>query len=320
MPMTAPKDSIEILLSTYNGSAYLDALLESVIRQDHPSWSLLVRDDGSTDGTSDIVQNWRGNYPDKVRVIDEHLNNNLGAIRSFSRLLEHSSAAYVMFADQDDVWLADKVRLTMEAMQSHEAKVGASRPVLVHTDLMIVDEDLRVLSKSLWRYQDVVPGRNPKLSRIMVENCAWGCTTMLNRALVTTIGSIPPEAAYHDWWIALVASAFGDIVAVDRQSILYRRHEGNESEISDIRRVSGSALANPAAPRRRLARIFEKSRPQVVKLLDLYRERLAPDQIAAAQAFLRLPEQSFWGRRLDILRHGLVFSGMLRTLGLLVLI
>ena len=318
--MISPPNPVEILLSTYNGSAYLDALLESITCQDCEDWSLLIRDDGSTDGTGDIVQRWRRNHPDKIRLIDEHPNNNLGAVRSFSRLLEHSSAAYVMFADQDDVWLADKVRLTLEAMRRHEAKMGATRPVLIHTDLTVVDEDLRVLSKSLWRYQDVVPGRNPRLSRIMVENCAWGCTTMLNRPLVTTIGSIPPEAAYHVWWIALVAAAFGDIVAVHRQSILYRRHEGNESQISDIRRVSRSALANPAAPRRRLARIFEKSRPQVVKLLDLYRERMAPDQIAAAQAFLHLPEQSFWGRRLDILRHGLVFSGILRTLGLLALI
>ena len=318
--MTAPALSIEILLSTYNGSAYLDALLESIVGQDHRDWSLLIRDDGSSDTTRDIVNSWRRNYPGKINVIDEHVGDNLGAVRSFSRLLEQSRAPYVMFADQDDVWLPDKVRVTFEAMRRQESKSGPERPVLIHTDLTIVDENLRVLSKSLWKYQGVVPGRNPKLSRIMVENCAWGCTTMLNRRLVTTLGSIPPDATYHDWWIALVAAAFGDIVAVHKQTILYRRHVQNESQISDIRRVSRSAFTNPQAPRRRLARILEQSRPQVVRLLDLYRERLAPDQIAAADAFLDLPERSFLGRRLDIVRHGLVFSGSLRTLGMFVFI
>jgi glycosyltransferase involved in cell wall biosynthesis len=318
--MTAPSASIEILLSTYNGSAYLDALLESIFGQDYDDWSLLIRDDGSTDTTRDIVNVWRQNHADKIIIIDEHVGDNVGAVRSFSRLLEQSSAPYVMFADQDDVWLPEKVRITFEAMRRQESKSDAARPVLVHTDLTIVDEDLRVLSKSLWNYQGVVPGRNPKLSRIMVENCAWGCTTMLNRSLVTTLGSIPPDATYHDWWIALVAAAFGDIVAVHEQTILYRRHEQNESQISDIRRVSRSAFSNPQAPRRRLARIFEQSRPQVIKLLELYRQRLAPEQIAAAEAFLHLPDRNFLSKRFDILRHGLVFSGSRRTLGLFVLI
>ncbi len=318
--MTATPATIEILLSTYNGSAYLDALLKSIAGQDHENWSLLIRDDGSSDATNAIVQRWRRDYPEKISVIDERLDSNLGAVRSFSRLLEQSRAPYVMFADQDDVWLPGKVRLTLDAMRRQERMRGDDRPVLVHTDLTIVDENLRIVSKSLWKYQGVAPGLHPKLSRIMVENCAWGCTTMLNRPLITTLGSIPPEATYHDWWIALVASAFGDIVAVHEQTILYRRHEQNESQISDIRRVSRSAFANPKAPRQRLGRIFEKSRPQVAKLLVLYRERLAPAQIAAAEAFLRLPERSFLARRLDILRHGLFFSGGVRTAGLFVFI
>jgi glycosyltransferase involved in cell wall biosynthesis len=318
--MTTPPAPIEILLSTYNGAKYIDALIGSIVAQDEFGWSLVVRDDGSKDGTLEIVHKWRQTRPDKIRVIDEPRNVNLGAVRSFSKLLEQSSAPYVMFADQDDVWLPGKVRLTLDAMRRQEARSGATRPVLVHTDLTIVDENLHVLSKSLWNYQGVVPGRNPKLSRIMVENCAWGCTTMLNRPLVSTIGTIPPAATYHDWWITLVASAFGDIVPVHEQTILYRRHAHNESRISDIRRVSRSALTDPRTPRRRLARILEESRPQVAKLLDVYRERLSRDQIAAAEAFLHLGDRSFLSRRLDILRYGLVFSGGLRTLGLLVLI
>ena len=318
--MTGRTATVEILLSTYNGSDYLDAQLKSIIEQSHIDWSLLIRDDGSRDDTGDIIALWRERRPEMIRRLDEHSNENLGAVRSFSRLLEHSTAPYVMFADQDDVWLPDKVRLTLEAMRGQERRSGAKRPVLVHTDLTVVDEDLRPLNGSLWKQQGVVQRRNPSLPRIMVENCAWGCTMMLNRPLVTAVGSIPPTAVFHDWWITLVGSAFGDIAPVRRQTLFYRRHGRNESGISDIREVSRSGLADWHVARRRLAELLEESRPRVLAFLDRYRERLAPDQIAAATAFLHLPKRRFLQKRVDILRHRLFFSGLPRTLGLLLLI
>jgi glycosyltransferase involved in cell wall biosynthesis len=319
-PMTSLTVPIEILLSTYNGAKYLDALLESIVAQDHEDWSLLIRDDGSTDLTKDIVQRWRRDHPNKINVIDEKLDNNLGAVRSFSRLMELSTAPYVMFADQDDVWLPGKVRLTLEAMRRQESKSGSARPVLVHTDLAIVDENLRVVSKSLWDYQGLVPRRNPKLSMVMLENCAWGCAVMLNRALVTAVRSIPPEAVHHDWWIALVAAAFGTTIPIHEQPILYRRHGGNESEISNVREVSRSGLADWRVPRRRLAQLLEEGRLRVLKFLEVYGGQMSPHQIAAAEAFLHLHERGFVGRRVDILRYGLSFSGLPRTLGLLLLV
>ena len=307
-------------MSTYNGSAYLEALLESIFRQDHEDWSLLIRDDGSTDTTRDIVSRWCQNHSNKIVVLDEHLDNNLGALLSFSRLLDQSSAPYVMFADQDDVWRPEKVRITFEAMQRQESISGTDCPILIHTDMTIVDEKLEVLGKSLWIYQGLVPRRNPRFSRAMLENCVWGCTAMLNRPLITAVAGIPSVAVHHDWWIALVASAFGATVPVSAQPILYRRHGDNESEISSLREVYRSGLMDWRVPRRRVAQLLEESRPRVVKFLELYGGRMSADQIAAAQAFLHLPERGFLGRRLDILRHGLVFSGALRTLGLLVFV
>jgi glycosyltransferase involved in cell wall biosynthesis len=318
--MTAPLASIEILLSTYNGAAYLDALLESIARQDQKDWSLLIRDDGSTDGTKDIIQRWRLKQFNKTKLIDEDTGNNLGALGSFSRLMEHSTSPYVMFADQDDVWLSDKIRLTLEAMQRQESITGLSRPVLVHTDLTIVDENLRVLNKSHWKHQGLAPRRSPKFSTIMMENCVWGCTAMLNRPLVNAVGTIPAAAVYHDWWIALVASAFGATVPLAEQSILYRRHGNNESEISSLREVSRSGLVDWRVPRRRVYQLLADGRPRVEKFLQVYRERMSPAQIAAAEAFLRLPERGFLSRRLDILRHSLFFSGLARTVGILLLV
>ena len=198
--------------------------------------------------------------------------------------------------------------------------MGRTDQILVHTDLTIVDEDLRVLCHSHWRHQGLAPRADPAFSKVVVENCVWGCTAMLNRPLIDAVGSIPPAAIHHDWWIALVAAAFGATVPIAAQPILYRRHGRNESEISSIAQAARSGLAHWGAARDRLAQILEQSRPRVAIFLERYRERMEPSQIAAAEAFLALPRLSFWRRGLEILRRGLVFTGPLRTLGLLLFV
>jgi hypothetical protein len=154
----------------------------------------------------------------------------------------------------------------------------------------------------------------------MVENVVLGCTAMLNRSLVELIGSIPQDAIYHDWWIALVASAFGDIVPVKEHLVLWRRHGSNETEASNLRSVFWRALFNLFEARRRVQRVFQESRPRVAAFLSRYRDRLTADQISAAEAFLGLADRGFLARRLDIIRHGLFFVVPLRNAGLLALI
>jgi len=318
--MTVAADHVEILLSTYNGALHLEAFLASLIDQDHPYWSLTVRDDGSRDRTIEILEAWRGRFPDRIRLIDATREGNIGVVRSFSTLMQLSAAAYVMLADQDDIWLPDKIRVTLGAMRRREERNAAPRPILVHTDLTVVDAGLRTVAPSFWRYQGLAPGRGRIFPRIMVENIVWGCTTMLNRPLVDIVKFTPPVTTHHDWWIALVAAAFGDIVSLKEPRILWRRHGRNESKISGIRDVSRWALADPRAARGRLARLFDEGRARVALFLEIYRGRLTPSQIAAAEAFLALPERGFLARRLDILRHGLFFGAPIRNAGLLALI
>jgi glycosyltransferase involved in cell wall biosynthesis len=311
---------VEILLSTFNGAKYLDDLITSIINQDYEHCSLVIRDDRSSDHTIDILHWWRNALPNRIVLLNEHDAEKLGSAGSFSRLIQYSTADHIMLADQDDVWRPAKVRETLAAMRLREERVGPLRPIIAHTDLTVVDADLRVLSQSYWRYQGIVPSRGARFSRMMVENTVRGCTAMLNRALVDAVGSIPAEAGYHDWWIALVASALGDVVLLNEQPILWRRHGSNESEISSIREVIRRALGNPSGARRRLARLFEEGGPRVAKFLELYRDKLQPDQVSAAEAFLNLSKRNVFGRRADIIRHELLFTARLRNAGLLALI
>jgi glycosyltransferase involved in cell wall biosynthesis len=311
---------VEILLSTYDGSRYLDALFDSIARQSFSAWALTVRDDGSCDGTPEIIDRWRERLPGRIRRTGEDTPSHIGAMRSFSRLLSASSAPYVMFADQDDVWLPDKVKLTYEAMRAAESAEGTGRPTLVHTDLTMVDERLQILSKSFWTYQGLSPPRRGKLPRLMMENIVWGCTAMLNRALVDKVGELPGELPHHDWWIALVAAAFGEIVSLSERPIFWRRHAQSTSVISGVADLQRLALADIRAARPRLRRALTESRERVSVFLDRYGDQLQTEQLAATKAFLDLPERGFLHRRLDILRRGFLFGSLIRNAGLLALV
>lgn len=318
--MVDSDDHVEILLSTFNGATHLDELIESITRQDHTNWSLRIRDDGSSDQTVGVIQEWQAKFPEIIHTFDGITKSNIGVVKSFSSLLESSSAPYVMMADQDDVWLPEKVRLTLDAMRQREANAPTARPILVHTDLVMVDQELKILSPSLWKYQGLAPGRGRAFSRIIVENTVWGCTAMLNRSLVEVVGWIPVATIHHDWWIALVAAAFGDIVSLPDSRILWRRHRHSESEVSSISNASLRLGSNIQAARRRLLELFSESRPRVKCFLERYRDKLQPSDIAAAEAFLHLPQRAPIGRRQDILRHGLLFGANLRNLGLMALL
>ena len=314
------EDVVQILLATYNGWRYLDAFMDSLLAQDYQGWSLLVRDDCSTDGTPALLEHWRARLGNRMKIHPASGQSNLGVVGNFSRLLTASTAPYVMFADQDDIWRPDKISLTLAAMRQREAAVGSGRPVLVHTDLAMMDEELVMVSPSHWRHQGLVPDRGHELGHMIVENVVWGCTSMLNRSLVELTGEIPREAQFHDWWISLVAAAFGEIVSLPVQTIAWRRHGSNDSEVSKLSGVAWRTITGVPNTRRRLSRLFEGSRPRIRQFLARYRSRLSEDQIAALQAFLDLPTLGFVGRRRALVQHRLFFTSRLRTAGLLLLL
>jgi len=215
---------ISILLSTYNGEAYLPDFLESLKNQTYKNWHLFVRDDGSRDNTIEIIKSFKKAYPSKISIIEDNLGN-LGACKSFLNLLMSlSEGQYFMFADQDDVWLPEKIEITLNKMKETEEKYNKPVPVLVHTDLVVVDKNLTPICNFFWKYQNQDP-RKRSLNYLLVQNNITGCTVMINRTLKELVTEVPEKALMHDWWLALVASVFGVIEYVDKPTILYRQHE-----------------------------------------------------------------------------------------------
>lgn len=226
IPVDPHDDRIDILLATYNGERFLAEQLDSLVAQTHENWRIIVRDDGSSDGTVAILEAFRERHPDKVLFIEDD-DGNLGLIRNFSRLMERSDAPYAAFCDQDDVWIPEKLAVSLARIHALEKECGADTPLLVFSDLKIVDENLQPIHLSFWRYQRVTPVWSNEFNRVLIQNMVTGCTTLMNRQLCARACPIPEAAAYHDWWTVLVAATFGKSGYCSQPTVYYRQHMQN---------------------------------------------------------------------------------------------
>jgi glycosyltransferase involved in cell wall biosynthesis len=216
---------IDILLATYNGEKYLREQLDSIFDQSCQDWKLLVRDDGSSDGTVVIIEDYMSRYPGKVtRICDD--KGRLGVCQNFGELLKHSTAEYVMFSDQDDVWLPNKIELMRELMKNAEV-VYPDIPLLVHTDKRVVDSDLNVVADSHWSLTRMSPFIGDDVNKLMVDGLVSGNTMIVNRKAKEISIPIPKEATLHDRWISIKTAKYGKILYSSVPCILYRQHSSN---------------------------------------------------------------------------------------------
>lgn len=215
--------SVQILLSTYNGERYLSELLDSILGQTYQNWSLLIRDDGSSDSTLEVISKY---IAKDCRISLLNSDKNLGVISSFETLLKASTSPYVMFCDQDDVWLSNKIELLHSVMVEAEKDLP-NKPILVHSDLLVVDSNLNVISHSFWQYSQIDITKRD-FNYLGVKNFVTGCTMMFNRVAVESSLPFEQETRMHDAWVALkVLKTGGVIKSIETPTIMYRQHENN---------------------------------------------------------------------------------------------
>ncbi len=297
---------IEILLATYNGEKYITELLRSILDQTVDSWRILARDNGSSDRTLEILKEHEEAHPDKFRIIRDDLGN-IGACGNFARLLELSTAPYIMFCDCDDVWLPNKIEVTLRKMREMEAGSPADTPCLVHTDLRVVDSDLNLICESFWKYQHIFPEAST-LNRLLMMNVVTGCTVMINRPLSRRGEQIPPAAIMHDWWLSLIAAAFGTIGYVREPTILYRQHSANDTGAKrwDWR------LSLKRAIREELSMTFA----QAQAFLDIHGRDVDTQTLSMLKACASIGDSGFLRKRLNLIKFRLLMCGVVRNVGL----
>ncbi len=209
---------VQVLLSTYNGSPFIDALMDSVLSQDYPL-HVLVRDDGSVDDTVKRLEKYRSHG---VEVIE---GENIGVTASFLELISRASpaAAYFALCDQDDVWLKSKVSRAVTTLRALQSDSKNNQPLLCCSSYTLVDESLNVLGLS------DIPERGPAFENALVQTIAPGCTMVMNRAARDLLKPLPDpqRLVMHDLWLYQVVSAFGTVVYDAQPTLLYRQHSSN---------------------------------------------------------------------------------------------
>lgn len=322
MSESADLPEVHILLTVYNGMPFLEEQIRSLQAQTHTRWRLWVRDDGSSDGTLEALGALAHRDPRIIAVESEGAR--LGASAGFGWLLEHAApdADYVMFCDADDSWLPRKIELTISAMQSaerlqpHQEDPG---PVLVHTDLTVVDGNLQVTADSFWHFEGISP-QPVRLNRLLVHNTVTGCTVMINRALRRLATPVPREAVMHDWWLALVASCFGRIVSVESPTTLYRQHGGNDTGARYYPRGLTDTVTRTlkvASRRDRVRQSLDRSARQAAALLERFGKDLSPEQHRLISRYAEIPDCGSFARKLRLIQLRTLSQGWDRSLGLI---
>lgn len=241
------KNRVAVLLSTYNGEEYIEELLESLCFQCFKSFTLFVRDDCSSDNTLRIINQ----YKDKLDINFIFSDENLGVASSFFCLLDvaGNDFDYYAFADQDDVWLPEKIDRAvskLDLMPSENALLYCSR-------LEYVDKNLIHLSWSR------VPN-NIDFGNALVENIATGCTVVINNAARNlTLSKLPQNCLMHDWWLYLVIACYGTVYWDDYSGIKYRQHGSN---------VVGAATTFLSDIQRRVDRFLKDDKNGLFRLSD----------------------------------------------------
>ena len=215
-----------------------------------------------------------------------------------------------MFCDQDDVWLEQKIEKTLAVMQA--AEDGDATPVLVHSDLKVVDQKLNVISPSFFEFQKLIQD-DIILPKLLVQNYVTGCTVMINRALAQKCGQIPDNSIMHDWWLALTAILFGKLVCMSEVTMLYRQHSNNQ--------VGAKASYGIAFIKRKLATIdkvrgdYNATYTQARALLVCYGELLNQQQKKTIEIYCKIPQMKKLQKIRTMQKYGFKKCTRLRVIG-----
>jgi glycosyltransferase involved in cell wall biosynthesis len=295
---------VDILLATYQGELYLEEFLQSLFRQTMQSFHLWARDDQSSDSTPFILEKWAKQYPEKITILST--SERLGAKKNFSFLMENSQAPYIMFADQDDHWLPHKIEKSLTMFQKLE-KDFPELPLVLYTDVRVVDENLKELSPSFWSYAGLNPYLHT-LNRLLSQNVMIGCTMLMNRTLVQLAQPIPKEAFMHDWWVGLVAASFGKVIFFPEVTLLYRQHTNNHVGVKKhslqncIKKIRSLTLSSPSTYQ------------QAKKFLETYFHILSAEKKILLEIYSQIPSMPYLKRKKNIIYYGFYKHGFIRNI------
>ncbi|PCS00103.1 glycosyltransferase family 2 protein [Lactococcus fujiensis] len=275
---------INVCLSTYNGEAFLSEQIKSILNQTYPDFTLLIRDDGSTDRTVELIKSYQAKDK-RIEFINEEDIKNIGAPRSFYELVRYEQADFYFFSDQDDVWKADKISLFIsEAQQQNNSK-----PITYYSNFTTVNEELRTIRQLAYPDKEQVT-----LEQNLVGNKIIGCSIMINNALarIWELYDFDIDSSYHDSYLVLMALSMGKLVFINNSTILYRQHSHNL--IGDKKKAS---------PLNSFWAMIYSSTVRAEDISVKYQKYIVPDRKEIISDFYKLSFYSFFKRLFLVERH-----------------
>ncbi len=260
---------ISIALCTYNGESFIKEQLASIAKQTLIPDEIVICDDCSNDNTVTTIRDFEKN---NINLCINLFRNEerLGVIKNFEKAVGLCSGEYIALCDQDDIWLPDKLCDAFNAIKNVEEKYGHHMPVLVHSDLCVVDQKGNTICSSFMAMQRNFHVDEEPLKVLLIQNFVTGCTVLMNRNLINKSLPIPECALMHDWWFALVAAATGKIILSPQINILYRQHSSNAVGASsfysttNLRKVYNFSISD---------KFFAKTVKQIFALKNLLYEQ-----------------------------------------------
>ncbi len=279
-------------MATYNGAAYLEEQLDSILAQSQPPDEIVVCDDGSSDGTVNILRR----YSDRGLLRFHPNEHPLGIIQNFRRATSLcKEGAYIALSDQDDVWKPQKLQIGFRQLEAIDQQ---ETPAIVYHDLSLVDEQLKLLHPSFWKVLNVIPAKETFRS-LLFGNIITGCTVMMNDAMRRQFCAIPNDdhVPMHDAWMGLIAFGFGRHVAIPEPLVLYRQH-GRNATFDTNRKMSAMDRLRQAKAQRTANRDYLKTElAQAALFRETFAAELSPESLAVLDDFLALRNASFWRKK-----------------------
>lgn len=312
--MKITENTVAICMATYNGEKYIREQIDSLLLQSYADWVLFIRDDHSKDGTVEVLQEYVNRCPDKIVLIDDEHIQGGSSKKNFAAILnwvnKHYKFNYFMFSDQDDYWLPTKVETSVKKIMETEQKYAG--PVLVHTDLKVVDQNLDVLGESFVKYRALNP-TTKDINHFLVQNNITGCTMCWNSELNELLDLADDAVAMHDWWIALAAACFGRIEYIDNPTILYRQHDSNV--VGATRVNSFSFILKRLLGNSHVKETLNMSMLQANAFFQHYEKQLTDKQKQEIVRFSNLNERNKFSKIATLFRHGYLKQGFIQVIG-----
>ncbi|MCP1223397.1 glycosyltransferase family 2 protein [Sebaldella sp. S0638] len=289
---------IEILMTTYNGEEFLREQLDSIIRQSYKNWNLKIRDDFSNDNTLKILSEYC-EKESRIQIIEDD-KGNLGIVKNFEELLKYSDAEFVMFADQDDIWLDNKIEEFHKVII--ESDYDKEEMVLIHSDSYVYFNNKVI--------RDFIGKKALKkgIRNYFFEYIVQGSSTMVNRKIIDASMPFLDEVYLHDRYFHILAELFGKRYYIPTPLINYRQHEKNQIG-------SGKSIFYNIFHKRYF---FNKDRKLIEKILHVYSTDINKNNKKLIMDYLGITNTNFSHlKRLHILRKSGIYMNFKKKFSLL---